>query len=64
MARQAEGVLLSKLKIDRNSRMPLFLQLEDLIRYAILNGDISCIEDINTVFSLFHQEKKGTCGVI
>jgi GntR family transcriptional regulator/MocR family aminotransferase len=41
MARQIGGALLSTLKIDRNSRMPLYRQLEDAIRQFILSGDIS-----------------------
>jgi GntR family transcriptional regulator/MocR family aminotransferase len=41
MARQTGGALLSTLKIDRNTRMPLYRQLEDAIRQAILSGDIS-----------------------
>ena len=41
MARQTGGALLSTLKIDRNSRMPLYRQLEDAIRQTILSGGIS-----------------------
>ena len=41
MARQSGGALLSTLKIDRDSRIPYYRQLEDAIRRMILNGDIS-----------------------
>lgn len=41
MARQTRGALLSTLKLDPASRIPLYRQLEDAIRQIILNGDIT-----------------------
>jgi len=41
MARQTRGALLSTLKLDAGSRIPLYRQLEAAIRRIILNGDIS-----------------------
>lgn len=41
MARHTGGALLSTLKVDRTSRIPLYRQLEEIIRKAIQSGDIS-----------------------
>ena len=41
MTRHTGGALLSTLKVDRHSRMPLYRQLEEIIRKAIQRGDIS-----------------------
>ncbi len=41
MARQTRGALLSTLKLEPGSRIPLYRQLEDAIRRIILNGDIA-----------------------
>ena len=38
MVKSAKGALLSTLEIDRNSRTPIYRQIEDFLRQMILDG--------------------------